>query len=280
MDKSWQEHTTDTTRTLPRTAVPGLYTYTAVWKRALFKLKLARSIKHSKHQQILYGFVPDHPLIRLRRLATLHEDDFCEDAPEGLPWYLVNPESQFSGARAVVYALMLACTAIVLPFRIGFFEVVFYDTWLLFDLTNDSLFFTDLILNCLTPYRLPDGSYERRLSKICLRYLQRWLVVDAFACFPLYLFEHYSRPSVSAADINKFVRLLRLSRYGKLVRIFAEAKTFKKIREHPAVQQLRLTMQMNSRKSLDRPCGLSQVRCRDVHSRACHGLYLVLRCQS
>lgn len=48
--------------------------------------------------------------------------------------------------------ILLIYTATVMPYRLAFKETVYYDGFTILDLVVDSLFFTDILVNFVSPY--------------------------------------------------------------------------------------------------------------------------------
>lgn len=232
----------------PSNVIAGCYSHSAVWRRALFKLKIARSVQFMKNEQLMYGIVPSKNLKYhhvFSEAACLVDNSFERTE---LPWYVMSPEGSFQSYWSIVLIWLMLYTAIVMPFRIGFFDVVFFDTWLIIDIVNDGLFFTDVIIQCFMSYKLPEGDYQRSLRAIVVRYLKSWLLFDLCSCFPFYLVEYHNHAFPSSGKYNQLARLLRLPRFYKLLRIFRLAKDFNGKSTPKFVFRVQTMLQMNSRK--------------------------------
>jgi hypothetical protein len=229
---------------------PGQYTYLAVWRRALLKLNLTRSFEKKKTDMLLYGVTANDRALGRPQDSEKEQlvEEIMEVGPE-LPWYLIDPEGHLMSFWSVVLGLLLAYTALVLPVRSAFYEVVFFDAWLVMDLITDSLFFIDFLLNCFTSYRRANGNFEVRLKMIWLRYLGTWLFIDLFCCIPLYMLE-YGRQNqeYSSLKYNSLFRLLRVPRFYKVVNLLSRKKTLRNYALRRFMMNIQMMLQMNTRK--------------------------------
>jgi hypothetical protein len=237
-------------KTTSRDVTPGQYTYLPVWKRALFRLNIARSIEKKKNDLLLYGATVNEEALGLPREPNKQQlvDEIMEVSPD-LPWYLLDPEGDLISLWSIVLGLLLAYTALVLPVRIAFYETVFFDAWLMMDLITDTLFFVDFVINCFTSFRRSNGHFEVRLKVILLRYSRGWMFIDLFSSLPLYMLE-YGQQNEESTNLkyNSLFRLLRVPRFYKVMRVFKTTKALRNYLLRRFIMNLQMMLHMNSRK--------------------------------
>lgn len=147
-----------------------------------------------------------------------------------LPFLVIHPNSRVRKVWNFIVAILLVYTATVMPYEIAFIDSYPYDSWFILGLVIDSLFFIDILMNCITAYYNSDMHLVTMRSKIFLNYLRRWLILDLVACFPFGLVEEehssdYS--SETSGDYSSMAKLLRLPRLYRLFRISRILKIFK-----------------------------------------------------
>lgn len=241
------------------------YSYLPVWRRAIFRIKVRRVLSDVSEEIVKYGTSSDFCDITGKFRQNLDQilwkkqnkqENFrlCSDSiDDSLPWNLIHPESGFIKIWSLIMSLILLYTASIMPIRVAFYDVVFFDAWTIFDLMMDSLFGFDIIVNCIVTYERRDGTLERNSRKVLSRYARSWLIFDFIACLPFSFIEYGSSKeeySSSRADqYNNLIRLLRVPRLYKLLRILRIAKAFKNYRDKTFISQLQDYLRMNSRKT-------------------------------
>ena len=68
-----------------------------------------------------------------------------------------------------------------MPWRMAFIDTVLWDDWFFVELVIDSLFFIDIIVNCLSAYYDKEGALIKDRGKIFAEYAKSWLVLDILA---------------------------------------------------------------------------------------------------
>lgn len=119
---------------------------------------------------------------------------------------------------------LLLYTAIITPLRICFMDSIPFTKWWWADTVIDILFVIDVFVNLNSAYYNEDEQLETRRSRIFLKYLKTWMILDIIACIPFSSFSESSSGDTSGQNIIKLIRLLRLYR---LFRIFRLLKAFK-----------------------------------------------------
>lgn len=158
-------------------------------------------------------------------LFTFEEIDL-KDEMRSLPFPLLHPNSLALTIWSPIFFLLLLYTAIVLPYRIAFQDVI-SEAWINFDYFIDALFWIDLLVNMFTTYTNEHGEIERRRSAVMCKYIKSWFVVDFLACLPFESILSAIYGDVSAANSIRLIKLARVPRIYRLFRITKIAKVFK-----------------------------------------------------
>ena len=95
----------------------------------------------------------------------------------------------------MVLSILLLYIAILMPFRLAFYEIVWYDAWTVVELGVDGLFIIDMFVNILSSYVNQENQLERKWTSIAWSYIKGWLILDLFACIPFGLIERYAMDS-------------------------------------------------------------------------------------
>jgi hypothetical protein len=169
---------------------------------------------------------------------------------ESLPFCLVHPEASFVKVWSVVLAVILLYTAAVMPIRVAFYDVIFFDVWTIVDLTMDSLFAFDVLVNCIVTYEKRDGTLEKNPKVVFCSYARSWMLFDVVACLPFSFIEFggsTDESKTSGADnYNGLIRLMRVPRLYKLLRILRIAKAFKNYKNNSFFAKVKDYLHMNS----------------------------------
>lgn len=146
-----------------------------------------------------------------------------EEANEKRAWYLLHPRARFRSLWNVVVIGLLAYTATVMPFRLAFSDTESY-TWQVAEWILDSLFFTDIVVNCFSCYYDDEGKLITSHKQILLCYLRTWLLLDIAGCLPLDLMMQTSTNYNSLLRLARVPRLYRLTRVPRLLRMWKSGK--------------------------------------------------------
>lgn len=242
------------------------YKYLAVWRRVLFRIKVRKVLSWVGDEIVKFGtssefldvnenfklnleeilWKKQHKKEKFRHLSAHSEDT--------LPWNLIHPESTFMKVWNIILALILLYTAVIMPIRVAFYDVVFFDAWTIIDLFMDCLFAFDIVVNCTVSYERRDSSLEKNPRKVFCNYARSWLAFDVVACLPFSFIEFNNTTSDSqsysgSGRYNQLVRLLRVPRLYKLLRILRIAKAFRNYRNSTFLSQLQDYLRMNSSES-------------------------------
>ncbi|XP_067951844.1 potassium/sodium hyperpolarization-activated cyclic nucleotide-gated channel 1-like [Watersipora subatra] len=148
--------------------------------------------------------------------------------------WIIHPCSNFRLYWDLLMLIFLITNLIVLPVSIAFF----YDDvglhWIVFNITCDTMFILDILINFRTGLIDPESHGHVILDPkvIALRYVKTWFVVDFISSLPLdYVFLGLDDQPYSAgralrilrlAKLLQLLRLLRISRLVRYVRLWKE----------------------------------------------------------
>lgn len=240
----------------------GNYKYLPIWRRAMFRIKVRKVLSVVNEDIIKFGTSGDFLDVTGKFKLNLDEilwkkqnkrEDFRSRADtlgDFLPTTLLNPDSTFMKIWSFILSVILLYTASVMPIRVAFYDVVFFDAWTIIDIMIDSLFFFDILVNCVATYERTDGTLEKNPTTVLIRYMRSWMIFDVIACLP-FSFIEYGRPpddnsNAGSTRYNTLVRLMRVPRLYKLLRIIRIAKAFKNYREKSFISQLQDYLRLNS----------------------------------
>jgi len=234
------------------------------WRRALFKIKAQKALKKVSEDLLVYGTNNEltdmnmqykaniDQLIEMksRKSEGFRKLTFDQYIPSStISSHLISPNSQFKKAWDCLLALILVYTALVMPFRLAFFDTVFWDAWTVIDFVIDALFLVDVGVNFFSVGVNADGSLETRHGRIVMGYLKGWFWLDISACLPFSLIDLFQPSSDSSTNVryNSLLRLARLPRLYKLFRITRIIKAFRHSRASNFVEKVQDFLQINSR---------------------------------
>jgi hypothetical protein len=240
------------------------YKYLDVWRRATFRIKVRKVLSWLNDEIIKYGtssdFVDQTGKFKLNVDEILwkkqnKQENFrliTDTTSEVLPWNLIHPDSKFIKTWSIVLSLILLYTATIMPVRVAFYDVIFFDAWTIVDLMMDSMFAFDILVNCFVAYERRDGTLEKSPTKVFTRYARSWLAFDIVACLPFSFIEFGNDASETSSSsvgrYNNLIRLLRVPRLYKLLRILRIAKAFKNYRDKTFFTQIQDYLSLNSSK--------------------------------
>lgn len=237
--------------------------YQAVWKRAVFKIKAQKAINKVNVDILVYGTNNELTDLNMQYKANIDQlidtkkrkdEKFRKFTTESFvtvtvnPW-LFSPHSKFKKVWNLLLVGLLTYTALVMPFRLAFYEVVFWDSWTSLDFTMDGLFFIDVCINFFSIQVNGDGSLETNHGKIVKGYLMGWFALDLLACLPFSLLDMLQTSTFDKTSnkYNNLLRLARLPRLYKLFRITRILKAFRHYKSTKCVEKIQDFLQINSR---------------------------------
>ncbi len=112
-----------------------------------------------------------------------------------------------------------------MPFKTAFIEINDGDIWFYIEILNDIVFMTDVFINFFSGYYDDDGKLVTSNSKIFMKYIKSWFLVDIISCIPMSFFEYREEYDYSF-KFNRIFRLLRLPRLYSLVKVTKITKVF------------------------------------------------------
>jgi hyperpolarization activated cyclic nucleotide-gated potassium channel 1 len=247
----------------PNPAPHPHYQHLETWRRALFKIKAQKALKKVSEDILVYGTNNELTDMNMQYKTNIDQliemksrksegfrkltfDQYIPSSP--ISTHLITPNSNFKKAWDLLLALILIYTAIVMPFRLAFYDTVFWDAWTVLDFVIDGLFFVDVVVNFFSVGVNSDGSLETRQGKIAIGYLKGWFWLDITACLPFSLLDMLqSSDKSSHIKYNSLLRLARLPRLYKLFRITRIIKAFRRYRASNFVEKVQDFLQINSR---------------------------------
>lgn len=239
------------------------FKYQAVWHRVCFRIKVRKALSLVNDEIVLYGTSSDFLDMNDNYKQNVNEilwkkqnkqEDFrtyAQTAVTVIPWHVIHPESLFTNIWSSSLVLLLIYTACVMPVRVAFYDVVFFDAWTIADICIDGLFTFDILINCLTAFEKRDGGIEVSHKEILYAYAKSWLVFDVLACLPFSFIEYGTRSDSEQTDnksrYNNLIRLTRVPRLYKLLRILRIAKAFKRLNSSSFISKFADYLRANSR---------------------------------
>lgn len=138
--------------------------------------------------------------------------------------FVIFPDDAFIGYWQLLISLLLLYTATVTIFRIAFIE---NDStgWTAADLAIDSIFFTDVLINCSLAYYDIEMNLVISHKAIVIHYLRTWMLLDLLACMPItYIFgadKNYSNV-VRMARLPRLYKLIKVTKMMRMLKIFSD----------------------------------------------------------
>ncbi|CAG9326192.1 unnamed protein product [Blepharisma stoltei] len=232
-----------------------------LWKRAFFKIRIGRAIEKFKKEIMLFGtsnevFDQDKKfkqnLDKIFQKKVDKEEDFrfkkVEEEEKNIPWYILNPCGRFKRTWNSFLTITLLYTAVIMPYRMAFSDVVFFDVWTSIEISIDLLFMVDVMLNFISGVYSSEEVLHTDLKYIILKYLKGWFIIDVISSVPYTLVDYWTGgDGNSSAHQNNFVKLMRVPRLYKLLRIVRVAKAVKHYKTNDLAEKVQDRLQLNSR---------------------------------
>jgi CRP-like cAMP-binding protein len=155
---------------------------------------------------------------------------------------VVLPTAQPKKLWDLIVMIILAFSAVLVPYRVAFFETAEdlnnFGTWSIVEVVMDVLLMIDVVLSFFTAYEV-DNTVVVDPRKIAWHYLTGWFVIDFVASFPISLF----LPSVGSS--LRGVRLLRLPRMLKLLKVLRLLRVARVIRASRYMRMIQQYVNLN-----------------------------------
>lgn len=237
--------------------------YLALWHRAVFRTKIERALKKVSEEILVYG--TSNELLDQNMLYKPNIDELIEKKSKKQEDFrkmdtgeyvnkddhscLLHPDSLFLRVWNIILTIILMYTAVIMPYRIAFEPVIFWDSWTITEFAIDGLFFTDVIINFFCMYFKSSGQLVTSRRKIAKHYLAGWFLLDLVACMPFSLVDYFDTATevVPSQKYNNLLRLARVPRMYKLFRVARILKAFRHYKDHKMLERIQDCLQLNSR---------------------------------
>ncbi len=123
---------------------------------------------------------------------------------------MINPYGTFMKFWNFLIIVLLIYNGLVIPPRLAFDDESGIN-WLYVDLTIDSIFWTDIIVNFLTAFEDAEGQVICTHREIAINYLTGWFAIDISSSFPLYLVINQSPQQQTSGGSSNYNNMIRLS---------------------------------------------------------------------
>ena len=238
--------------------------YLSLWHRAVFRTKIERALKKVSDEILVYGTsneLLDHNMLYRSNIDELIEkkskkqEDFRRMDSQSTfldEEYrcLLHPDSTYLRIWNIILTVILMYTATIMPYRIAFEPVVFWDGWTIMEFTIDALFFADVCINFFCMYYKANGKLVTSRRKIVRHYLTGWFLIDFIACLPFSLLDYFDSNALimpTSQKYNNLLRLARVPRMYKLFRVVRILKAFRHYKDHKFLEKIQDCLQLNSR---------------------------------
>lgn len=133
------------------------------------------------------------------------------------------PDDDFVRYWQLLIAALLIYTATVTVYRIAFVDSEPLG-WLIADTIIDSLFFTDIVVNCFLSYYNLEMNLITSRPAIFKNYLRTWMIIDLISCLP---FQYIIGSDKNYSNVVRVARLPRLYKLIKVTKMMRMLKVFK-----------------------------------------------------
>jgi CRP-like cAMP-binding protein len=133
---------------------------------------------------------------------------------------IIYPDDSFFEYWSYFISMLLLYTCIISPYRVCVSETETAD-WMIIDITVDSLFFVDVVINSLLAYYDEESNLVTDRKKIFLNYLKSWMIVDLVSCVQVqYMFAEKNYSSLlRITKVSKLYRLAKLVRFLRMIKL-------------------------------------------------------------
>ena len=108
----------------------------------------------------------------------LYDQDNMKPAP-----IVIMPNSKIKNFWNIIMMLLVVYTGLYIPYKTAFIdESPDYVNYI--ELSIDSLFVVDILMNFISAFEDRDKNIEFRLSRIAINYLKTWFIFDVVSCIP------------------------------------------------------------------------------------------------
>ncbi len=97
--------------------------------------------------------------------------------------FIIFPNSKVKNTWNLVVMFLLFYTGTYIPYKTAFVD--YSPEYVnIIELSIDSLFFVDIVVNFLSAYEDSEKNIEFRLSRIAFNYIRQWFLIDLVSCIP------------------------------------------------------------------------------------------------
>ena len=232
-----------------------------LWRRAYLRIKGQKAVEKINANILNYGTTEltdgdkrykanlDELLeLKVQKKERFRLAESKNSVASGDKRFLLYPKSQFRQYWTILITVLMLYVAVVSPYRLAFTEDVYFDGWTIFDFVLNGVFCLDIIVNFCTCHEMPDGSVEDRRSKIAIRYLKKWFLIDLISSVPFNLLDFALQDvNHNSKNFNNAMRLARLPRLYKLFRLVKVFKALGHYRQTAYMEGIQDFFQVNSR---------------------------------
>lgn len=232
-----------------------------LWRRAYLKIKGQKAVEKVNANILNFGTSElmdgdkrykenlDELLeMKVNKKERFRSADMEKHSTDTKKRCLIYPKSLFRSYWNLLITVLMLYVAIVSPYRLAFTEDVYFDAWTIFDFVLNGVFCVDIVINFCTCHELPDGTVEDRRSRIAIRYLKKWFIVDFISSVPFSLLDLALKGEKDQSkSLNNAMRLARLPRLYKLFRLVKIFKALGHYKQMHYLEGMQEFLQVNSR---------------------------------
>lgn len=151
---------------------------------------------------------------------------------KNLPKFIFGPNSNLRKFWDMIIGIIMIYVLITTPLLISFIDSKGFDQWFWIDLSINTIFIFDVLLNLNTSYYDEEGVLISSRSKIFKNYLKSWLLIDLFTCIPFEII------SITGGSSENFDKISRFRMLPKIFRIARVIKMIKHVKQSSFIVQL------------------------------------------
>ena len=160
---------------------------------------------------------------------------------------LFTPEGTFKLAWNIIISITLIYTATIMPYSTVFLETGQLDIWFGIEISLDTIFFLDILINLNTGFYATDGFFVTNRLLILWNYTKTWLLIDIISSIPFGYIDSSTLNTTSSNSgyqsllkvirVPKFYRLFRITRIIKMFKHYKNTEFLDKIQDYFSIRQ-------------------------------------------